>query len=399
VKWRLADSVNEVNVFLEVAAMVKKMGSLYDNDRTGKGNLLEFMDANDWFGVSYVVKDKAPVVQKKHLKRFMKSLELWLSAYKKPGREKTRLMLEHFDGIYPNTCALFRHFAADGQIENEAATWKLLDYLLSEIDREITEYSESDLEQLIKRADVEATLASARLLADFLSTAVHNGRPLTGWVYDFNSRDAPELIYSAYTPDSYSIMAYCVFNEEWWEKRGMVEKAVQNKAYADMWMFFALHFICALRFSDMARLPAPALPYDGKIVLNKVLSGSFTKQEASSLTEEMVIRLKLKPMKPSKTAANTSIPHLKLFAPESLKAPLGLIMAVALAHHTEITPGSGFVTHCTNLRNIRDFFGETFAMALGHRRFSSRRGNKSYLQGIEAVSPDNSPGKPKAIIL
>jgi hypothetical protein len=384
---------------MEVAETAERMGYLYEDNRTGRGNLLEFMDANGWFGVPYVMKDKAPVIQKKYLKRFVKPLQLWLSAYKKPGREKIRLMLEYFSDVYQITCTLFRRFVSDRNIENDTATWRLLDFLLSMIDREITEYSENDLEQLIKQADTEATLASARLLADFLSAAVHNGKPLTQWVYDFNSRDSPELIRSAYTISDFSIMAYCVFNEEWWKHQGMVEKAVHGKAYADQWVFFALHFICALRSSDMARLPAPTLPYDGRIVLNKVLDCSFKKQEASSLTEELTVRLKLKPMKPSKTAAHRNIPDLKLFVPESLKAPLGLIMAISLAHHPEIMPGGGFVTPSDKLHIIRDFFGEAFAAAIGYRRFSSRRGNKSYLQGIEAVSVNDSPGKPKGYML
>ncbi len=130
-----------------------------------------------------------------------------------------------------------------------------------------------------------------------------------------------------------------------------------------MWLFAARHFICALRSGDMARLPAPMLPYDGKTVLDKVLGGSFTKKEASALTEELAIRLKLKPMKPSKTAVHTNIPHLKLFVPESLKAPLGLIMAVSLAQHPEIVPGGGFVTPSDKLDTIREFFGEPFAAA------------------------------------
>ncbi len=120
----------------------------------------------------------------------------------------------------------------------------------------------------------------------------------------------------------FAVMAYCVFNEEWWKRQGMVEKAVQSKVYADLWLFAALHFICALRAGDMARLPAPMLPYDGQIVLCKVAGGSFTRQEAISLTEELSVRLKLKPMKPSKTSTHRNIPDLKLFVPESLKVPL-----------------------------------------------------------------------------
>lgn len=390
---------NVLNLFSAANELAMELDSLYRDDRFNRVDLLEYMDANGWFGISYTTIDKAPVIRKKDFEGFRNSLTLWLSAYKKPGREKINLMLEYFSGTYPKTCTLFRKFVSDRQIADEAAAWKLLDFLFSEIDREITEYDEAGLERLVKIASTNATLRSARLLAEFLSTAAHNGKPLTEWVYGFDSRDSPELIKSAYSMEGFSVMAYCVFNESWWEQQSMIEKAVHNKAYADLWLFAALHFICALRSGDMARLPAPALPYDGKTVLNKVIDGSFTKTEATALTEELSIRLKLKPMKPSKTAARGNIPNLKLFVPESLKAPLGLIMAIALAHHSEIMPGSGFVSSCDNLSNIRDFFGEPFAAALGNRRFSSRRGNKSYLQGIEAVGGNNSSGKPKGYML
>jgi hypothetical protein len=389
----------DLNLFSATAEMVAGLDSLYKGNRSGRMDLLEFMDANEWFGISYRMIDKAAVIQSCDFERLRNPLTLWLSAYKKPGREKINLMLQYFNGVYPQTCTLFRKFVADRQIEDEPAVWKLLDFLFSEIDREITEYGESGLEMLMKNADTNVTLLSARLLADFLRTAVHNGKPLTQWVYGFDSRDSPELIKGAYSLDSFSVMAYCIFNEEMWVRQTMIEKAVQNKAYADLWLFAALHFICALRSGDMKRLPAPALPYEGATVLRKIAEGSFAKQEASALTEELSIRLKLKPMKPAKTASHGNVPNLKLFVPESLKAPLGTIMAIALAHHPEITPGSGFVAPCDNLCNIRDFFGEPFAAALGNRRFSSRRCNKSYLQGIEAVCADDSPGKPKGYML
>ncbi len=176
----MAVTTNDVSLFLEVAEMAKELDSLYRNNRTGREDFLEFMDANDWFDVTYVTVDNAPVVQRHDIDQFRKPLTLWLSAYKKPGREKVALMLEYFSDIYPQTCMLFQRFATDRQIENEPATWKLLDFLLSGIDREITEYSEDDLEQLVKRADAEVTRLSAKLLADFLRTGTHNGRPITG---------------------------------------------------------------------------------------------------------------------------------------------------------------------------------------------------------------------------
>jgi len=47
---------------------------------------------------------------------------------------------------------------------------------------------------------------------------------------------------------------------------------------------------------------------------------------------------------------------------------------------------------------VYNFFGEDFVRAIGYKRFSSRRCNKSYLQGIDAIS-GMSKGKPKGYML
>ena len=118
------------------------------------------------------------------------------------------------------------------------------------------------------------------------------------------------------------------------------------------------------------------------------------------MVDELCIRLKVKPLKPSETSAQDNVPNLKLFVPESLIAPLGTIIALVLAHRPEIRPGSGFIkpSDSDRLSSIRDFFGEYFLNALCNRRFSLRRYDKSYLQGIELVGTDEE-GKPKGYML
>ena len=234
------------------------------------------------------------------------------------------------------------------------------------------------------------------MFSEFLKNSVVGGQALTKWNYTFEPR--AKLPKESYPLRDFSVMAYYVFNEEIWIRQNLIVKAVKSKTYADLWLFAALHFICALRASDMKRLPAPKLPYDGKTVLKNILDETFSKSDACALVEELKIRLELKPMKPSKTASHDKVPNFKLFVPESLKAPLGIIMAIALAHHPEIGVGDGFVSPSKNIRNARDFFGEHFAKALGNKHFSTLRCNKSYLQGIETVS-ENYPGKPKGYML
>lgn len=392
----------KVNSIYEIVKkMASDLGSLYIGTGTDRKNLMEFFEVNNWFGVIPGMRYGIPTVTEYDIKRFNDPLALWLSAYRKPGRDKINLMLRYFSGIYPVTCRLYREFVDYRNNIDEPAAWKLLDYLLSEIDREITEYDESDIEAMIKPLDTETTLVVALMFADFLRTAKHNGKPLTRWAYSFGSRACEERVNSAYGMSNFAVMAYCVFNEDMWSRQDLITKAVRSKKCADLWLFVALHFICALRVGDMKRLPAPDLPFDGGVVLEKVSLGTFEKQEADALVDELIIRLKLKAMKPSKTSAHGNVSDLKLFVPESLKTPLGIIMAISLAHHSEIKPGNGFVSPSyTNLNVIGSFFGRHFTAALDNRQFTSLRCNKSYLQGIDNIAGnDNKPGKPKGYML
>jgi hypothetical protein len=386
------------SLFSHAARLGESLNSLYRDNRFGRQDILEFMDANDWFGIEYVMKNREPQMTLQSLEKIRKSLTLWLAAYRKPGRDKIALMLEHFSGTYPETCRLYGSFIRSREFDDEPSSWKLLDFLLSEIDRDITEYGEADMETLIRRIESGAARTVAKLFADFLGAEKRDGQPISRWTYAFNARDAPELANDAYPLDDFATMAYCVFNEEMWDKQRLIEKAVRKKTYADLWLFVAMHFICALRVSDMVRLPAPALPCDGEAAVWKIEAGTFSKYEAATIVDDLRIRLKLKPMKPSKTFEHGNVPELKLFVPESLKVSLGIIIAIALSHHHEIRPGDGFITPSDSLSNMRDFFGEHFANAIGQRRFSSRRCNKSYLQGIDLFG-GNERGKPKGYML
>lgn len=390
------------NLFYIAADMAHELDSLYCDNRFGRKDLLEFMEGNRWFGAPHSVENGIPMTEFSASPKLRDALLLWLCAYKKPGRDKLFLMLRHFSGIYPQTCELYRKFVSERKLTDNHNAWRLLDYLLSEIDKEITVYTEAELEELMERMETEATLMITRMFADFLHCAQHKGRPLTKWLYSFNSRNCPELVSDAYPADDFAVMAYYTFNEDMWAKQNLIEKAVQSKTYADLWLFVALHFICALRTSDMKRLPAPALPFAREAVLERIRDGTFAEKEAAALAEELRIRTKMKRMKPSKTAGFEGVPDLKLFVPESLKAPLGVIIAIALAHHQEARAGESFVRPPENIqiRAMQDFFGQHFARALGNKRFSSRRCNKSYLQGIDSVSAKSSlPGRPKGYMV
>ena len=389
-----------VSLFGVAAEMSKSLNTVYKSSFINRRHLLEYMDANNWFGGDVQTSVKEPMISKSEFEGFEALLALWLSAYRKPGYVKIELMLGHFKGIYPITCQLYHDFIMDTGKKSTDPAWKLLDYLLCEIDKEIISLSEHEWEALIKGIDKEMPLSCAKLFSEFLLTSRHKGKRITDWAYTFETRKHPGLIKDAYSFDDFSIMAYYTFNEEMWAQQGLIEKAAESRQCADLWLFTALHFTCALRLSDMKRIPAPSLTSDSETVIEMILNGNFNAHDSVALVDEMCKRLQLKPIKPSKTASHKNVPNLKLLIPESLKAPIGLILALVLAHRPEIKPGNGFiVAPCKDLSVVRSFFGENFMQALGNTYISSRRCNKSYLQGLEAACQDDSPGKPKGYML
>ena len=134
-----------------------------------------------------------------------------------------------------------------------------------------------------------------------------------------------------------------------------------------------------------------------------MLNSKFSKQEARKISEDMCFRIKLKGMKPSKTASYSNVTELKLFVPESLLEPLGVIIAIVLAHHSDKEYGKNIFDldkrFFWRISQIRNFFGEDFVKCLGGRRFSSLRTNRAYLQGIDSVTNDDEFGKPKGYMV
>lgn len=383
-----------VNLFEYAAELASGLDSLYRDIRYDKASLVEFMEVNDWFGISPAIRDKAPHITSEECKTIRDRLCIWLSAFKQPHSVKLDVLLRSFESEYPQTCELYRDFVDTNGIAGSPSAWKLLDCMFYCFNGEITDCDETELEGFIKFLDSDATLGVARMFTDFMRFS-----RLSKWSYEFYSRERPDINNDAYPLSDYATMAYCVFGEEMWEQERLIEKALITPQFADMWLYTSLHFLCALRSADITRLPSPKLPYSPEETLAGIAGGTFPDRLAVALTDEMVFRLKMKSSKPSKTAQYSGVPDIHLYVPESLRKPLGTIIAIALAHHPEIRPGDPFIFGADYRSMHGQFFGAHFQKAMGKRHLSGRRCNKSFLQGIEVATDDETPGKPKGYML
>jgi hypothetical protein len=382
------------NLFLYVEKLASGLDSKYSGIRYDKARLVEFMEANEWFEITPTIRDKAPHITTEECETIGGRLRLWLSAFKQPDNVKLEVLLNHFEPEYPNTCALYREFAESNNIGNSPGAWKLLDCVFFNFAAEITECDEYEIEEFVRHLDSDATLDVARLFAKFMRFA-----GLSKWSYEFYSRGRPEVSNDAYPLSDYAVMAYCAFNDEMWIRQHLIAKAVGSAQFADLWLFTALCFVCALRGTDLTRLPAPKLPYAPEKVLSDISDGTFPDNLAVALTDELAFRLSMKGLKPLKTSKHSNVSEIKLSVSESLRKPLGTIIAIVLAHHHDIKPGNPFVSGADHRNQYGRFFGTDFVKAMGKRHLSLRRCNKSYLQGIEMATGNDARGRPKGYML
>jgi len=386
---------NDVSLFAFARQLASSGNSRYSDIRYDRVRLKDFMEANDWFGLNPEIRDKEPRLQSEETAIIQAQLELWLTAYKQPHDVKLDSLLSYFEPTYPDTCRLYREFTLASAIRDKAHTWKLLDFIFANIEKEITSYREHEIESFIGLLDADSSLASARTFADFVKFV-----NMSEWEYRFGPRGKAESENGAYPLRDFAVMAYCVFNDDMWRRQGLVEKAAASQQHANLWLCTAMHFVCALRGTDLANLPAPQLPYESALVLVDIRNGSFPERFSAALADELTFRLEMKGARPAKTSAHQNVAEIKLFIPESLRVPLGTIIAIATAHNPEVKPGGQFIFPGNYRHLYKRFFGAEFVAAMGRRQLSIRRCNKSYLQGIDAVASINDePGKPKGYIL
>ena len=372
-----------VFLFEEVKRMTGECGSKYKNTRPCKDDLYEFLDYNDWFGMKR--RGKGDDIEVILTSRAQEALALWLKGYRQEAGVKTALLMDTYKDKYPRTVSELMKHIGNGGIQDENYVYQTLDFLFFTIESDDEVFDDEKSQQLLQKGVEELSLAAGTFISDFISDVnKHTGK----WEYRFEKR---KLISNndAYDFKSFAVMAYCVFNTESWTANSMIEKAVVDERSADLWLWIALHFVAALRSSDIMRLPAPMDIEDHNDVIAGLLSGDY-EEMAEEVARQWCMQIQFMMTVPSKTSGHNGVPNIKVFIPESLIVPFGVMLLVNRIHHKS---KDQLLTVNNEFYLLKGFFGDRFMEACGGRRFSSRRANKAYLQGIEALGSDGTNAK------
>ena len=305
-------------------------------------------------------------------------LFLWLSCYKAASEDIAVRLLEHFSESYPCTVAALRAFRFSRRDNwNESAFVDVIDMVFSSITVELNQMDGQELREVLIEGNKDRTVTSCTLLAEFL---VFAGYTTNQYKFEKAGYIMQNDAYSL--NDTASIVAACC-NAEIWAKSDLVQKAIHNKRYADMWLFIALHIYATWRKTDFLRLTPPHLYYSAEETLKLLSTGAYPAYAAKYVAEYFLATIELSRATPNKTRRAQNVPPLHAFCPESCKEPFGVILSIATAQYIQAGSSGSFVKTISDLNSIRGFFGKEIARAFGNKAFSSRRMNKSMMQGVE----------------
>lgn len=355
-------------------------------------NLLGFCQGNDWWGLDYVDCRELPMDGKKfEIAIFReddpilrKHIRLWMQGYQQAPREKFRIITEDFSCQYPKTVKHLLKYEKEIH-EADSALVDMAQLLLISLRKELHDMDANEIEHaLVARFSKNATVAACKLLADFLLFGKYTKRR-----FRFSGTGI-KVDTSAYPVKDFAVMVSHVVNEEIISHTDLVNKAVANKKYADLWLYVALHVYASWRSTDYIRMVAPHLPDTPEIILEKCRNGSFSAKDAIGIAEYFIAANCLLLNVPNKTKGTSGVPRLYFFCPQSCLESFGRILAIATAHHQLSSKEGAFVTPVKDWVTIRQFFGDWFLEACGNRPFSGRRANKALLQSIEYIGREEN---------
>lgn len=371
---------NDIPLFAYVSVQAVELHSLYSGNTRDQARLLDFMDENRWFGGTETWKGGQLLTQE--CEKFYAALPLWLKAFGKAPDEKISILLDEYESDYPETVQGCRKYLDAENAWKSPASLLAADHLIyaaKEGNRELTAFREEDLRLLLISASERIGPAAFASLDGMLRCMMP--ALIRNWSYSLDHvHFLPEDI-SAYPPNVYTGFAWFLFNEDSWKRSQLLEKAMDDPAYARRWLFVSMTYVCALRGTDLTALPAPTFTEPAPVAARRILDSADRDHEAEKLSEKWERELRLLSLKPSKTARFSNVPSLKIFIPKKLRAPIGVILAISLLHMD--TPETPLMISGFPVPYMRNFFGQEAVDLLQGRDFSIRRATKSFLQGIQ----------------
>ena len=350
---------------------------------------VQFLADNEWFGIEPVWQDNILLIDTDDFTPYMERIRLFFNSYWLNTSEKSTRLLSMLKESYPDTEPKLLRFYNEYDFP-DIIRYYLTSFLLKFLPKEICMMNDSEVQDLLTAAYNELIKQYGDILASFLRWL--KDKYTTRYLNDYfmSRRQDKSDSNEAYDTEEYLELLYYLFNEEYIYENEMYAKSAASKNYIDTWLFLALHFICALRNTDIVRIHHPRLTMPAEEVLTKVMDGSFSDEDARLTLYSITWRLAALPLTPNKTARHSGISSIKFHVPESVEVHIGTLLAIAEAHRLIAgVPDEEPLIRCiSDYGRITRYMGDEIGALFLESNFRTRSANKSYLQSIYMLTDD-----------
>lgn len=352
-------------------------------------DISRFLVSNNWFGCSPTIESNILLFDDKSIEIISKKVGEYCENYNKSDDEKANYLLNNLDNQLPKTTKLLKKYIKTTQID-EQTSLSLIDFIYTYLPGELDESTDKEVSRLLDDAFDELPHAYGVILSDFVNWTHEHTKTLYKNLYFMNNYSSDSDKNSAYDPHSYLDILYHLYNQDYIDENDMYVDAAESKNYADTWLFLAMHFLCALRNTDLIRIPHPRLPMPPEKVLEQVVDGTFSEASAKSTIYTIIWQLEALMLTPNKTQGTSGVAAIKLHIPESVETHIGTLFAIAEAHFQLSGEGSEkpLIRMINRYEQINRYMGEEIGNLFLESDFRSKAVNKSYMQMIYILTDD-----------
>lgn len=357
------------------------------NDPNFPMDLSIFLVSNNWFGVTPQIDNNHLMLQEKDINILQKKISFFCEHYNTSIESKVFYLQKQLQNFAPKTASLLVKYARTANLSPET-TLRLTDFLLTFLPGELPESIDAEIEDLMENAFAELSKGHGDILSDFINWTKSKTKVLYHNIYFMKSYKKETT--TAYDPYNYFKILYHLYNQIYIEQNDMYAKAADSKNYVDTWLYLALHFLCALRNTDLLRIPHPRLTQDPYEILTQIEEGTFSDDEARSVLFSVVWHLQAMSLTPHKTQGTQGVGSIKFTVPTSTEVHIGTLFAAAEAHFqiSGKDPNDPLIRVITTYEDITRYMGDEIGDLFLDANFSSRAANKSYMQMIYLLTDD-----------
>lgn len=371
---------------------VRRLKSKYDiSDSDFELSLTNFLVSNNWFGEDPILESDSVFVSDDFIRKQGHKIETYCRYFGADTQTKVDFLESKIEIELPETHLIFDKYCDVNEFDSNIV-YMILDFLLYNLPGEIRLSTDAEIGTLVEAAFDGLPRVYGEVLTDFINWIKLNWspKPIFKNLYFLKSYSTRSENNDAYEQEYYLKILYCMFNEDYIEENDMYGKAAESKNYIDTWLFIALHFLCAIRYTDLVRFPHPKLPMPAEEVLEQVKNGTFSKANAKYVLCTITQYMATVSLKPNKTKAHTGVSNIKFHVPESIETHIGTLFAIAQAHFelNGLDPEIPLIRAIKTYEQINRYMGEEIGELFLESNFRARAANKSFMQMIYLLTDD-----------